>query len=338
MVNASIPPNDNMFMIGIWIQTALYEFIGVNTMVFAAAIFVLTKMYRARTSSAGLLIGTSIVLFSLSTAYVSVCLRQLLEAFIWGTPGGASTYFANIQDHLAITKLALYEFNIWRMWVVYGNRWIIVALPIVVELAHIVAGIFTIHRGAFPGVSVFDPLVHRGAIAYWTLDLTVNIGVTLCIAYRLWSAGHTLETVGMKRTKHPFIGAILILVESGGIFATATLITVSLYLSGNSASVAAIDSVVQLAVISPDFSYVGCDLRLFLQTITPLLIVVQVGFGLQHVSSDTIIAFRTNTSHSHSISNPPNQLLQVDISETSNTADVTFAHELDIVSLAYSQT
>lgn len=58
------------------------------------------------------LLATSIVLFSLSTAYVSVCLRQLLEAFIWGPPGGASIYFATIQNSLSITKLALYEVNV----------------------------------------------------------------------------------------------------------------------------------------------------------------------------------------------------------------------------------
>ncbi|KAJ3991911.1 hypothetical protein F5050DRAFT_1542435, partial [Lentinula boryana] len=143
------------------------------------------------------LLVTSIFLFSLSTAYVSVCLRQLLEAFIWGPPGGASIYFATIADRLSVTKLALYEVNvftqdailIWRMWVVYNNRWMVVILPIAMELGHVVAGIYTIRRGAFPNISVFDTLVHRGAITNWTLDLAVNIGVTLCIAYRLWSAG-----------------------------------------------------------------------------------------------------------------------------------------------------
>ncbi|KAJ3847739.1 hypothetical protein EV368DRAFT_87385 [Lentinula lateritia] len=308
--NASIPPYDNMFLIGIWIQTALY---GINMMIFAAAIFVLTKMYRAGKSSAGFLLATSIVLFSLSTTYVSVCLRQLLEAFIWGPPGDASIYFATIQNPLSITKLALYEVNvfgqdIWRMWVVYGNRWIVVALPIVMEIAHIASGIFTIRRGALPRISVFDLFVHRGAIANWTLDLAVNIGVTLCIAYRLWSAGRALENLGMKRNKHPYTGVIFTIVESGGIFATATLITVSLYLSANVASVAAIDSVVQLA------------------TITPLLIVVRVGFGLQHgVSPNTLITFETNISHSHTISHPPNQLLRVNTSETSNTTHDTYA-------------
>ncbi|KAJ3992859.1 hypothetical protein F5050DRAFT_1578792, partial [Lentinula boryana] len=270
MGDAPIPPFDHILMTGIWIETILY---GKYTVVFAAAIFVLTRMYKAGKSSAGFLLVTSIFLFTLSTAYVSVCLRQLLEAFIWGPPGNASLYFATIQDRLSITKLVLYELNKRALSFcgqfisgvcVYGNRCMVVILPIAMELGHIAAGIYTIRRGALPDISVFDLFVHRGAIANWTLDLSFNIGVTLCIAYRLWSAGHPLEELGIRRSKHPYIGIILTIVESGRIFATATLITVSLYLSGNVASVAAIDSVVQLA------------------TITPLLIVVRVGLGLQH--------------------------------------------------------
>ncbi|KAJ3785514.1 hypothetical protein GGU10DRAFT_375760 [Lentinula aff. detonsa] len=304
MADVPIPPFDRMFMTGIWIESVLY---GVNTVIFAAAIFVLTRMHKAGKSSAGFLLVTSIFLFSLSTAYVSVCLRQLLEAFIWGPPGGASIYFANIQDRLSITKLALYEVNvftqdailIWRMWVVYNNRWMVVILPIAMELGHVAAGIYTIRRGAYPNISVFDPFVHRGAIANWTLDLAVNIGVTLCIAYRLWSAGRFLEEFGIRRSKHPYIGIILTIIESGGIFATATLITVSLYLSGNVAAVAAIDSVVQLA------------------TITPLLIVVRVGLGLQHGISANVMTFEAATRDTLA---SRSESLHIDITKSQNTS------------------
>ncbi|GAW06653.1 protein [Lentinula edodes] len=249
--NASIPPYDNMFLIGIWIQTALY---GINMMIFAAAILVLTKMYRAGKSSAGFLLVTSILLFSLSTAYVILSQSQ-------NWPYMKSMFLDKMQFWKAYLQNTCTKSNL----MIFTDL-----AHIVMELAHIASGIFTIRRGALPHISVFDLFVHRGAIANWTLDLAVNIGVTLCIAYRLWSAGRALENLGMKRNKHPYMGVIFTIVESGGIFATATLITVSLYLSGNVASVAAIDSVVQLA------------------TITPLLIVVRVGFVQGEMTSRRI--------------------------------------------------
>ncbi|KAJ3990807.1 hypothetical protein F5050DRAFT_1906056, partial [Lentinula boryana] len=99
-----------------------------------------------------------------------VCLRQLLEAFIWGPPGNASLYFATIQDRLSITKLALYELN-----------------------KHL-------------------------AYVFMATDAWLSF-------FQLWSAGRPLEELGIRRSKHPYIGIILTIVESGGIFATATLIT-----------------------------------------------------------------------------------------------------------------
>ncbi|KAJ3713169.1 hypothetical protein F5878DRAFT_620217 [Lentinula raphanica] len=315
MADATLPPFDLMFMTGIWIETVLY---GVNTIVFATAIIILTRMYRTGKSSAGFLLVTSVFLFLLSTTYVSICLRQLLEAFIWGPSGEASLYFLNIPDRLSITKLALYEVNvftqdmilIWRMWVVYNKRIIVVILPIAMEFGHVAAGVYSISRGASPHVSVFDPLVHRAAIAYWTLDLAVNIGVTFCIAYKLWAAGRSLERVGLGRNKHPYTGIIFTIVESGGIFATATLVTVSLYLSGNFfPSVAAIDSVVQLA------------------TTTPLLIVVRIGLGLQHgiPANSTMTTSTIWFANSDLASMPRPQGLRVNIAESRNIGDDTAA-------------
>ncbi|KAJ3975883.1 hypothetical protein EV361DRAFT_959149 [Lentinula raphanica] len=299
MADATLPPFDLMFMTGIWIETVLY---GVNTIVFATAIIILTRMYRTGKSSAGFLLVTSVFLFLLSTTYVSICLRQLLEAFIWGPSGEATLYEVNVftQDMILI----------WRMWVVYNKRIIVVILPIAMEFGHVAAGVYSISRGASPHVSVFDPLVHRAAIAYWTLDLAVNIGVTFCIAYKLWAAGRSLERVGLGRNKHPYTGIIFTIVESGGIFATATLVTVSLYLSGNFfPSVAAIDSVVQLA------------------TTTPLLIVVRIGLGLQHgiPANSTMTTSTIWFANSDLASMPRPQGLRVNIAESRNIGDDTAA-------------
>ncbi|KAJ3769850.1 hypothetical protein FB446DRAFT_196640 [Lentinula raphanica] len=333
MADVLVPPFDIMFLTGIWIETLLYgvKFVSAllsnwdltyysdSMVVFAAAIFVLARMYRDRKASATFLLLTSVFLFSLSTVYVAVCLRQLLEAFIWGPPGQASLYFSNVQDRLSLTKLALYDVNIliqdmiliWRMWVVYSNRWVVIILPIVMELGRVSAAIYALRLGAIPHISVFEPSIYRGAIAAWTLDLALNIGVTSCIAYKLWTAGRSLKHIGFTRSKNPYTGIMLTIIESGGIFATATLIMVSLYFSGNYAFDAATDSVVQLA------------------TITPLLIVVRVGLGLQHGIPANTMTFEVDSSDLYSSSR--SQGLRVNISESQNTFDdgTTAAIELE---------
>ena len=105
--------------------------------------------------------------------------------------------------------------------------------------------------GVKPGVSIFTPLVHDMGIVDWTLDLALNIGVTAAIALQLWLRGRAISAynnVPGIRSRNKYMSIVYNFIESGSLFAIATLITVSLYLSGSPATVVAIDSIVQLAV------------------------------------------------------------------------------------------
>ncbi|KAH7880179.1 uncharacterized protein C8R40DRAFT_1066274 [Lentinula edodes] len=241
-----LPPYGQLFIIGIWVESVLY-----------AAVFILVRRYQAGKSSARLLLATSTVLFSLSTAYVSISCRELLEAYVWGPPGGANLYFADASQHYSGVKLSLALVNIfiqdvilqiWRMWVVYNNKWTIIILPILGEIGHVAAGISSIHSILLCNATVSDPAV-PSLVVYWGLDFVINIGVTGCIIHKLWSAGRTIKGFKIAQdTHHPYLSVIFIIVESGGILAMATLITICLYLSRNPAAAPAIDSIVQFAV------------------------------------------------------------------------------------------
>ncbi|KAJ3913940.1 hypothetical protein F5877DRAFT_71129 [Lentinula edodes] len=240
-----LPPYGQLFIIGIWVESVLY-----------AAVFILVRRYQAGKSSARLLLATSTVLFSLSTAYVSISCRELLEAYVWGPPGGADLYFADASQHYSGVKLSLALVNIfiqdviliWRMWVVYNNKWTIIILPILGEIGHVAAGISSIHSILLCNATVSDPAV-PSLVVYWGLDFVINIGVTGCIIHKLWSAGRTIKGLKIAQdTHHPYLSVIFIIVESGGILAMATLITLCLYLSRNPAAAPAIDSIVQFAV------------------------------------------------------------------------------------------
>ncbi|KAJ4477586.1 hypothetical protein C8R41DRAFT_521042 [Lentinula lateritia] len=276
-----LPPYGQLFIIGIWVESVLY---GINIVVFTAVVVILLRRYQAGKSSARLLLATSTVLFLLSTAYVSISCRELLEAYVWGPPGGANLYFADASQHYTGVKLSLALVNIfiqdviliWRMWVVYNNKWTIIILPILGEIGHVAAGISSIHSILLCKSTVSGPAV-PSLVVYWGLDFVINIGVTGCIIHKLWSAGRTVKGFIITRdTHHPYLSVIFIIVESGGILAMATLITLCLYLSRNPAAAPAIDSVVQFA------------------TLTPLLIVVRVAFGLQRgvsVNETTAVSY-----------------------------------------------
>ncbi|KAF9036919.1 hypothetical protein BDZ89DRAFT_1129962 [Hymenopellis radicata] len=262
-------PIDRIFLVGIWIETVLY---GMNCIIFAAAMYVLLIKRRGMVPRP--LTAMTMLLFAFSTAHVSLVLRQLLEAFIWGEPGTASAYFSEQHAPLPNTKLVLYSLNvfaqdlilIWRLWVVFEKNWWVTGPFLVWEFMHTAAGFIAEARGSSPAISPFDKVLRDWALVNWTLDLAVNIGCTALIAIRLWWVGRRARRI-TKSGGNKYFGVILTMVESGTIFALATLIAVALYLSGSFATFAAVDSVIQLA------------------TMTPLLIIVRVGLNLTYGKS-----------------------------------------------------
>lgn len=80
------------------------------------------------------------------------------------------------------------------------------------------------------------------------MDLALNIGVTTCIVLRIWFIQRQVSSLGVRSSGQQYNSVIWTVVESGMLFSTATLVTVSLYLSGSHATVVAIDSTIQLAV------------------------------------------------------------------------------------------
>ncbi|KAJ3797604.1 hypothetical protein GGU11DRAFT_756611 [Lentinula aff. detonsa] len=259
---ATAVPFDKMFLTSIWIETLLY---GLNCAVFGTAMYVLIRKQTG--TSNRFLIPVSIFLFSLSTGYVAVSFRQLLEAFIYAPPGGASAYFKTQTNPLAVTKLVLYSTNIWRLWGVWNRKWWVVVLPLAMEIVHTISEFIAIGEGAVPRPNQrvkgdFILIIRQLSIVNWCMDLAINICVTAAIAFRLWQMA---KTVGSHMPGHKqFLGIMRMMLESGLLFATATLVTVSIYLSGSLDTVNAIDGIIQLA------------------TITPLLIIVRVGLGLTY--------------------------------------------------------
>ncbi|KAJ7797222.1 hypothetical protein B0H14DRAFT_2912233 [Mycena olivaceomarginata] len=282
---ASIPPLDKMFMIGIWIETLLY---GVSCVVFTTAIYVLIYQRPSQTRSIFLIV-VSCLLFLLSTVHVGIVLRQLLEAFIYAPPGTAILYFEDQSSRLPVAKLVLYSVNvftqdmvlIWRLWIVWGRNWKIAVVPLILEFIHTAFGFIAEARGAVPGIPVFDRLLHTYALVNWSTDLVVNICVTAGIAYKLWSVGNNVASLSGRKT-NKYRGAVLTIIECGGLFTSATFATFCLYLSGQIATVMALDSVMQLA------------------TMAPLLIIVRVSLGVAHGSSNATSSYNiTAASNVH---------------------------------------
>ncbi|KAH0831326.1 hypothetical protein J3R83DRAFT_13974 [Lanmaoa asiatica] len=273
-VTIALPPMDEISLVSIWIETLLY---GLNCMVYGLCMYLLTSR-SGRISSRWVLVLTSTVLFVLSTIYVAASLRQLLEAFIYvppGVPNYATLYFVEYTLPMRTLKDVLYVSlltrvgEIWRLYIVFNRDWRIPILFLTNSppgTAYADTILFAIPNTNLPGLV---PLT----VTSWALDLIVNVSVTLTIAARLWWMGRNVTSFRADHSSsNPYSYSIYVIVESGAIFASATIVMLALYISENGSpfpyAIPSLDVASQLAVL------------------TPLLIVVRVGLHQSSVTSE----------------------------------------------------
>lgn len=90
-------------------------------------------------------------------------------------------------------------------------------------------------------------------ITSWVLDLTVNVSVTLTIAARLWWMGRNVASFRLNHSSgNPYMYSVYVVVESGAIFSSATIVMLALFLSEHGSpfpyAIPSLDVASQLAV------------------------------------------------------------------------------------------
>ncbi|KII83809.1 hypothetical protein PLICRDRAFT_180151 [Plicaturopsis crispa FD-325 SS-3] len=249
-------------------------------------------------------IWTGTVLFGRSPPRRHFCcfLQLCTSAFLCGSSLKHSSTPPSLIYH--VTKTYVYVIIgwiqdlvlTWRMYIIYDRNWKIIIVPLLIEHAQISCAIVAAYMLSQPGALRTGHTVRNWSMAGWSLDLIINVGVTLAIAGRLWymcrkvsytasgshtTAGSMHTTAGAMHTTpgsmyttagpvhgltspNRYLSTIFTVVESGALFTSATIVMVVLYLSGSIVALAWIDVATQLAAT------------------TPLLIVFRVGLGLTH--------------------------------------------------------
>ncbi|KAI9573419.1 hypothetical protein HD554DRAFT_2167032 [Boletus coccyginus] len=264
---------DKISMIGIWVETVLY---GVNCVMYALSMLIVLRGGKIHTRR-WVLVVMSTILILLATAHVGASLQQLLVAFVYApadVPDYSTTYWLYGDATMNVLKYNVYQtlvfvqdfIIIWRLYVVFMYDWRVIVFPMILEAVSIGTAYSGTAITARPSVSSHDPVVLGLITSAWVLDITLNISVTVAIAGRLWWKGRTTASLTPTRNNR-YALSVYATIESGAIFAGANIISLALYVSNNVGFLTALDVASQVA------------------TLTPLLIIVQVGLPDQHRSS-----------------------------------------------------
>ncbi|KAF8557712.1 hypothetical protein OG21DRAFT_1504964 [Imleria badia] len=215
------------------------------------------------------LIAISTILFLLCTIHVAASLRQLLEAFVYAppdVPNYSTTYWLNftlapfiIKDTLWDTLLLIqYCVLIWRLHVVFLGDWRVVVFPIILAVSCAACAYANTALSGKPNVGFYHSVAPKIIEGAWVLDLLLNASVTGGIALRLWWMGRKTAALTGNRTNQ-YAYTIYLMIESGAIFMATNILVFVLYISNSPAALPMLDVASQIA------------------TLTPLLIIVQVG-------------------------------------------------------------
>ncbi|KAG1904262.1 uncharacterized protein F5891DRAFT_1013668 [Suillus fuscotomentosus] len=264
----SPPAVDRMFITSVWLQCIIYGAYKFNCVLFGVCMYVIF----IRNKSAHWIVPLSCIFhFSMATVHIIIsflyALQGLTDPAVISVPYGSTLYFASVTA-LWSTMTGLYLFNvlvlhfllIWRFYLVWNRNLVATIILLILEVGHLATalaawGMVTHSR------EIDEPIALHVATALFILNIVLTIYLTSGIAYRLWRAGaDTFDLTGHNAYKP----AIYTIIQCGALYTSSIVVICILRLSGKPAG-----------LVAP---YVGIQFA----TLTPLLLIVSLKFGVRH--------------------------------------------------------
>ncbi|KAJ3813288.1 hypothetical protein F5876DRAFT_35388 [Lentinula aff. lateritia] len=123
--------------------------------------------------------------------------------------GSAADIFGNFMGDALLAIVQLY-----RLYVIFTERWYIVVFPLLVFLASIAFSIMSVVQSAFPGSSFFEGQDIIYAVPWLSLSCSLNAIITILITARLLMARRRIREIMSEDMSNVYTGVIAILVES----------------------------------------------------------------------------------------------------------------------------
>ncbi|KAF8962903.1 hypothetical protein BDZ97DRAFT_1823341 [Flammula alnicola] len=206
------------------------------------------------------MVVAALLMFTFATMDVSFHLRHNLEAFVYFN-GGAIEIFNDTSNWINVMKMACYVAQtfvgdailLFRCWVVYGNNWLVIGIPILLWLGTTVCGAMTIYveatintSGKLLNASNLEPFI----TSMLCLTLVTNVLTTSLIVYRIWRIRKPLRHHSTVIVNSPLTHVVVVLIESGLMYTISIIILFGLYMASNNGQYGVSNAVVQIIGIT----------------------------------------------------------------------------------------
>jgi len=274
-------------LIGGLAALALY---GIFFVLFCITIHILCfRPKRYRTSR--LLLVASLAIFVFTSIDVIIQCHRLLIGLLYTAQADMNTYFNGggdwlfgLQDAIRVVNMLIGDaVLLYRAWVVWERRWIVVIFNILVWLGTLVASIRIVQLQVNWIQNPADFLIlldmSTWSIVAQSLTMAQTTTATGLIAFRLWKVDRAASTY----KESSLLPIVRILVEAGALYTSFMLV-----------------NLVLTALINP-VVYVILEVSSPIIGITFSLIIVRVGMGLSSESRISTAPLSTISHRSHAI-------------------------------------
>jgi len=182
---------------------------------------------------------TVIAMFVIATAHIAGTIRSLQEGFFDWRPRNPESYFNSKAIPLNLANKSLYGTNmvlgdglmIYRLWVIYGGSWLVVALPILLTMAtgSLIAATIWEFSKLTPGQTAFVARVQDIAPALFAVPLVTNLVITGLIVWRIKQAQDTTKFTSNHRLYAFYRRVIRNTIESCVLYPFFLMVTLILY-------------------------------------------------------------------------------------------------------------
>ncbi|KZT59998.1 hypothetical protein CALCODRAFT_553941 [Calocera cornea HHB12733] len=208
-------PIDYAYLVGSWCAAVLW---GVYGVLFGLCLWLVFNHGQLHPVQLGAMIG----LYVLATCHISLDFARLIQGFIFTDSGmDRIIFFSNVGIHINVAKDFFYitslivgdSIIVWRCWIVWRKKWVVVALPILMVVGEAIAGYVAIGKYLSPDLAT-DTSIKPWGTAMFSVSLATNVLVTSLTAGRIWWISRTTNKL-MAGGGTRSLDAITLIIESG---------------------------------------------------------------------------------------------------------------------------
>ncbi|KAI0352622.1 hypothetical protein OH77DRAFT_770519 [Trametes cingulata] len=226
------------------------------------------------------MLGVLVLMFGIATIHVATNFSRIILAFIVhaDAPGGPAAFFNELSNFTQMFGSTLYVMQtllgdamvLYRCYLVWERRFIVVAFPCVLLLGSTATGIGILYAfdKVVPEASIFVVQLGHWITAFFSMTFATNAICTALVAYRIWAINRAHLSFRHRRLRP----VMVLIVESGAIYSATLLALLILY---------NVDSWFQYVILDSVSPIVG---------IVFSVIMLRIATGMSNVEGETALA------------------------------------------------